>query len=117
MGVNAILLCIPEYLYLTCDVIVCYMVTVVYPCFRWYSINFLTAVYNIFTDDFSDKMKDALVVSNEFAIALSKNHRSMQKIIAENSGSSLLVMMEALMKLSGLRATLSEIKLPSSKWL
>ena len=82
---------------------------------------FHAAIYNyyymfiMFTDDLSDKLEYALVVSNKFAIALVKNHRKMQQIIQEKSGSSLLHVMEALMRLPGLRATLSEMTLPTSK--
>ena len=72
-------------------------------------------MFTMFTDDLSDKIEDALVVSNKLTIALVKNHRKMQQIIQENFGSSLLDVMEALMRLPGLRATLSEMTLPTSK--
>ena len=69
----------------------------------------------IFTGDLSERIADALVVSNKFLIALVENHKSMQQIIHEKIGSSLLDVMEALMRLPGLRATLRGMMLPNSK--
>ena len=69
----------------------------------------------IFTGDLSAKIEDALALSNKFLIALVENHKSMQQIIHEKIGSSLLDIMEALMRLPGLRATLRGMMLTNSK--
>ena len=71
----------------------------------------------IFTADLSDKIEDALVVSNQFFIALVKNHKRTQQIINDKCGSSLLDVMDALMKLPGLRDTLKKTILLTSKYL
>ena len=71
-------------------------------------------LYN-FTGDLCGKIEEVLVVSQNFAIALGKNYRSMQRIIQSKYDSSLLHIMDALMKDLGLRMTLDEIKLTKGK--
>lgn len=71
-------------------------------------------LYN-FTVDLCGKIEDILIISHNFAIALGKNHRSMQRIIQSKFDSSLLHIMDALMKDLGLRKTLEEIKLTIRK--
>ena len=75
----------------------------------------LHALRIIFTVDLSGKIEDVLVISHNFAIALGKNYKSVQRIIQHKSDSSLLHIMEALMKDLGLRGTLNEIMLTKCK--
>ena len=69
----------------------------------------------IFTVDLCGKIEDVLLISHNFAIALVKNYKSMQRIIQSISDSSLLHIMDALMKDLGLRMTLAEITLTKCK--